>query len=210
MNKNFINKILLLALLTLSHAAANAWVAAVDMHADLGGSDNKHQYPAGGETYDRCDTPLSAYSLGPEPDSCHRWGLVFEKVVEVQTEWKPKISGDTHRLPTIKELVRLFDYTNGDGLDYIVKSWVTPDDKTWIISSSYRDIDGYYDNGADFEYLQVFALNASTGEVKAFQRNDLKLCVELDGVTDIGRCIITENDHTVYAIKVKRTRLKDI
>jgi hypothetical protein len=132
-----------------------------------------------------------------------------------ETEWKPNASSSaTYRLPTIKELVRLFDYSGGTGLEGIIANWVTPADTDWLISSSYRDIDTHYDGNDTTELLQVFALNSATGEVRAFQPNDFELCESLKfggqtTPTDKGKCN-TGGVVTMHALKVNQTLLKDL
>lgn len=206
-------RIFLFSLFHLGAFNVNAWVEPVDFVSDLGESDGSNQYTIGAATpIHRCDS-------GSEVSLCHRWGLIFEIDKQLKdsnttdVSWTPKVYGDTYRLPTIKELVRLYDYTGG-GLDKAVKGWIdeigSDREKTWIISSSYRDIDGYYDNGLDFEYLQVFALNVGTGEVKTFQRNDLALCLSLtDAADNIGKCNSIEPTQIVYTIKVQRVHIKE-
>ena len=124
---------------------------------------------------DRCDTATSAYSSG-FPDLCHRWGLVWNLNELVDpSDWLPGSVSDGYRLPTIKELVKLFDYTGGSGfaINELINSHLGAkgalDSSKWLLSSSYRDIDGNYDVTSGSGRLQVFAINTLTGEVRAFE-----------------------------------------
>jgi hypothetical protein len=212
---NRISKILLVLCLIGMPSIVLAWPKAVDFSADEeGGGAPLHKHAA--TQYDRCDTPSGEYGETP-PSICHRWGLVFEYGA-APTVWKPKVSGDSYRLPTIKELVRLYNYADPANakLDPIISKWLGNDINvnTWLISSSYRDLDGSYDAGTNGEgRLQVFALNALTGEVRAFEPgqksgvNGLKLCVSLQSN---GDCVLDLGDTKIHALKVNRTLLKDL
>lgn len=205
---NRISKRLLVFCLLCMPAVALAWPKALDFNADEEGVTE----------YDRCDTPSSEY-LEP-PSICHRWGLVFE-YGEALTKWKPRVDddSDSYRLPTIKELVRLYNYADPDNaqLDPLIKKMLGSgvDENTWLISSSYRDLDGDYDVDDDGTgRLQIFALNALTGEVRAFEPgkkssgdSSLQLCVSLESN---GSCTLDATTTTIHALKVNRTLLKDL
>lgn len=195
-----------------------AWVAPVDFTADNEGIDvDKNTVTAtSGDDYDRCDTATNIYTDtgGEAPDFCHRWNLVWEPITDDQNDWTPEAGEAGYRLPTIKELVRLFDYTGGTGfaVNPIINSWLTTtvDKKEWLISSSYRDIDGLYDANNN-NRLQIFAINIATGEIRTFEPGDksganrLDLCEELN---ELGECTFpVPSTQTVYAIKVKTDRL---
>lgn len=206
---------------------AQAWLAPVDFTADNEGTDIvKRTVEAvnSSDEYDRCDTATNIYTdpLGDVPNFCHRWNLVWEKLEGDQLDWAPEAGGAGYRLPTIKELVRMFDYTGGTGLaanpiiDYWLDGLETPDKKEWLITSSYRDIDGDYDqHDGESGRLQIFAINIATGEVKTFEPgkkslilNDLQLCESLNN-DGSGDCNL-DSSHTVYAIKVKTDRLSEL
>jgi len=203
---NRISKRLLVFCLLCMPAVALAWPKALDFNADEEGVTE----------YDRCDTPSSEYA----PSICHRWGLVFE-YGEALEKWKPRVDddSDSYRLPTIKELVRLYNYADPDNaqLDPLIKKMLGSgvDENTWLISSSYRDLDGDYDVDDDGTgRLQIFALNALTGEVRAFEPgkkssgdSSLQLCVSLESN---GSCTLDATTTTIHALKVNRTLLKDL
>jgi len=215
-------KMLFLLLIIAWLPIANAWLAPVNFSEDNDGVGvDKHTVTAtnSGVNYDRCDTPLINYTF-PEvnPTKCHRWNLVWESIVDEQVEWEPEVGGAGYRLPTIKELVRLFDYTGGAGLtaNPIISNWltVTADKKEWLISSSYRDIDGDYDqHNAQTGRLQIFAINIATGEVKTFEPgkkspslNELQLC---ESLYSNGDCDL-DSTHSIYAIRVMTGRLSEL
>lgn len=215
---NRISKRLLVFCLLCMPAVALAWPKALDFNADEEGSGAPFHKHALTE-YDRCDTPSSEYSQ-VAPSICHRWGLVFE-YGEALTKWKPRVDddSDSYRLPTIKELVRLYNYADPDSaqLDSLIYEWLGDevDENTWLISSSYRDLDGDYDVDDDGTgRLQIFALNALTGEVRAFEPgkkssgdSSLQLCVSLESN---GSCTLDATTTTIHALKVNRTLLKDL
>jgi hypothetical protein len=201
---NRISKRLIVFCLLCMPAVALAWPKALDFNADEEGVTE----------YDRCDTPLSEYSQAA-PSICHRWGLVFE-YGGAPIDWKPRVDDDSYRLPTIKELVRLYNYADPDNaqLDPLIYEWLGDevDENTWLISSSYRDLDGDYDVDDDGTgRLQIFALNALTGEVRAFEPGEkssgdsvLKLCVSLESN---GSCTLDATATTIHALKVNRILL---
>lgn len=197
-----------------------AWPSPVNMTEDLGdNSTDFNKYVVDADTaYDRCDTSIADYGLVTVPSICHRWNLVYE-LEGTPTDWASTLSVETHRLPTIKELVRLYNYTE-KSLDPLIKRMIDVDDNPsaddWLISSSYRDIDGYYGKRDDDDTgrLQIFALNAVTGEVKTFEPgeksddpNRLLLCVSLG---ENGDCTFDSTDRDIYALKVNRTRLNEL
>ena len=203
--------VFLLFIFQLCAANVSAWVEPVDFNLDLGASGASNSYIIDETTHMRCDS-------GQGGNKCHRWGLILEKNSrlkeshETNKNWTTKVDEDTHRLPTIKELVRLYDYTGG-GLDSTIKKWFDEagDDKkkTWIISSSYRDIDGNYDGTGTIQYLQIFALNVGTGEVKTFLRDGLALCESLTDTGSAGSCDATETTQIIHTIKVQRDHIKE-
>lgn len=177
-NKKFI-KTVLLGFLSLMVPLAQAWVTPVDMDVEHEGSGNNTITTSLGE-FDRCDTDLANYTSG-FPTQCHRRNLVWQlgskdgdNIAQPLAQWNPELGGDDNwRLPTIKELSRLVNYSNvtGDvgaltGQPLIIKmfpSGLTPSN-AWLISSTYRDIDGDAANGQ----AQIFGMNMGTGEIAAF------------------------------------------
>jgi hypothetical protein len=185
--------------------------------------------------------PLSgAYSKNTGvADECHRWGLVwrgilgasnpainnhiFRELSDANT-WAgvlnlaelndDETSGAT-RLPTIKELVRIFDYTiipvdvaAGVGLavpagdDHFRSYLQAAEDNTavlsgYLISSTYRNIASDGGNVGD-NIPKILGIELQTGKVVVFDQ-DLNLCV---GLNNTGACDTTE-DVNVYAFKVK-------
>jgi hypothetical protein len=202
-------QLLCLMLLTSLPLWAHGWPAAVNWSADNEG-DTTQKHTVG--TYDRCDTPMSNYSDGQgggaPQQNCHRYNLIWgfsgvlsglDITLERQIDWNPNVTFDSEtdsRLPTIKELIRLFTYNGSQGiLDPIIKNWldngcrdttgaVTPcsDVKItlqdryaelaynevkegYLISSSYRDIDGVNGNEAS----QIFGIRIKDGKVVVFE-----------------------------------------
>jgi hypothetical protein len=202
-----------------------AWVKPVDMNADNGDELVSDTRTVNG--VDRCDTYVSVY-LEKSPNICHRWGLVWglQTLLEA-TDWEPGKVAEGYRLPTIKELIKLFDYTGGTGFGLYEPESLTlmsnrlkevKADNVWLVSSSYRDIDEQYDvynadakNNKATGRLQIFAINTLTGEVKTFEPgskgsdNKLQLCTSL--LSD-GDCIL-DSTHTLYQLSVSQTLLKD-
>jgi len=190
---------------------ANGWLAPVDFNLDSEGDKSvNHKI----DIYNRCDTPVG----GAPINECHRWNLVWSNaLITDKTDWKPEEVGAGSRLPTIKELTKMFDYTGatdvsdpvGFASNPIFNSWlsVIGDNSAkmkWLISSSYRDIDGSY-NSSGTGRLQIFAINIATGQVRTFEpgqkggSNGLDLCVSL---ASNGDCTL-EGGHTVYNLGVK-------
>lgn len=181
-NKKFI-KPLLLGFLSLMVSLAEAWVTPVDMGADHEGSGNNTITTSLG-SFDRCDTVLDGYT-GSIPTQCHRRNLVWQlgsksgdPVAAVPlAQWNPELGDDANwRLPTIKELSRLVDYSSVTGSGgaltgqpLIINMFPTEaagftPSNAWLISSTYRDIDGDAVNGQ----AQIFGINMGTGEIAAF------------------------------------------
>ena len=171
-------------------------------------------------------------------DECHRWGLVWRGVLgtsasNIRRHIFRELSGETWaavlnlaelnddgvtreetRLPTIKELVRIFDFTvipvevvAGKGSlavpagDHHFRSYLQADRfdaavlTGYLISSTYRNI-----NGGETT-PKILGVEIQTGKVVAFDQ-DLKLCVSL---TAGGVCNIPDpaDDVKVYAFKVR-------
>jgi hypothetical protein len=161
---------------------AQSWVTPVNMDADHEGSgDAFHRLSktVGEETVtvDRCDTLIDDYGGIPVPTQCHRRNLVWQLGSDVPlAQWNPELGGDAWRLPTIKELSRLVDYSGitSDGeealtgqpliLNMFSGAFNFQVDNAWLISSTYRDIDGDATNGQ----AQIFGINMGTGEIAAF------------------------------------------
>jgi hypothetical protein len=167
--------------------------------------------------YDRCDTPISHYTNMDEEttpqQNCHRYNLIWgfhgeivtgAIILERQIDWNPSVTNlieTDNRLPTIKELIRLFTYSGSQGiLDPIIKNWldngcrdttgaVTPCSEVgitlqdrdrnaapkytetkdgYLISSSYRDIDGVNSNSGS----QIFGIRIKDGKVVVFEAGD--------------------------------------
>ncbi len=163
---------------------------------------------------------------------CHRWGLKWEgnwdsgspqcKLNNASTEsWEdllnnvdPDGSGST-RLPTIKELVRIFDYSSissdiampaGSGVSggfkgTIFRSWLQAENRSvtfvdgYLISSTYRNIAADGTNG-DSE-PKILGIEIETGKVVAFDQ-DLKLC----GVLNTSGECANSTVENIYAFKV--------
>jgi hypothetical protein len=177
-NKFFL-KPALLGFLSLMVPLAQAWVTPVDMNADHEGSGNNTITTSLGEL-DRCDTVLDGYT-GSIPSQCHRRNLVWQlgskdggNVAQPLAQWDPELGGEANwRLPTIKELSRLVDYSSySKGKEALTDqplilkmfpSGLTPSN-AWLISSTYRDIDGDAANGQ----AQIFGINMGTGEIATF------------------------------------------
>lgn len=230
-------KVLLITVSLLFAASFTwTWPAAVDLNADNGddnpAADNRHIYTIDSTSYDRCDTQVAEYvtsgvGVANPPVECHRWGLVWntEATAIKQSLWTPSIVTDdeftvsdatNYRLPTIKELARMFDY-GGDGFEAnpVIYDKLSANDNVsnWLISSTYRDVDGrydFYDHATDGSALatgevanfQVLAINIKTGEIKAFEPLDLTMCTSFSDA--IGTCNTnTAMTRTFYQLLVK-------
>jgi hypothetical protein len=232
----FYIRVFLILCVTFSTTHTWAWLDPVDFSADNGDELSTPKHNVKG--YDRCDTGLGEYGVTP-PLECHRWGLVWKagSTTAVETNWKPGAVAEFYRLPTIKELVRLYDYTGGTGFDSnpVIKSYIDGMESAltgveWLISSSYRDIDTKYDVNNN-DRLQIFAINISTGVINTFEpgmkgdhvdpgtildREDddgLELCYSdtgnKSGLDSSGSCTLVTG-HKVYQIIVNQTELSDL
>ena len=184
------------------------------------------------------------------PAACHRWNLVWGAVssggaLTKQDDWQPNLNETGWRLPTIKELTRLINFGITDANTLIesptIKNWFTSDTfwedvsvtngiadffeegKTvWLISSTYRDIDGISGGGFDSVegQAQVFAINIINGEIKTFESgyktvaelespvNELRLCTVLDSE---GKCSYgSTEENKVFALKVRTQSVADL
>ena len=179
---------------------------------------------------------------------CHRWDLQWQGVwnnsgdceldelsVGSWAEVLNAIDQDgigTTRLPTIKELVRIFDYSNSASGDPALpvghgkvdgffnfstkgnhfRAWLQVENQStafvdgYLISSTYRNIAA---DGGDVGDAspKILGIEIETGKVVAFDQN-LNLCTEL---TSSGACAVDDNsdgdnidkyDVDVYAFKV--------
>jgi hypothetical protein len=205
-------------LLASGHTAA--WPAAVNFSTDLGSGDG-HAVSKTGETNilrcDSVDTFWESAAEGKEaPDSCHRHGLIWaaesddpEIIVagDKQTIYNPSAPGNDWRLPTIKELVRLFTYgtyvdaDNGDAVknygitDPVISAWLSGVTDGYLISSSYRNLDG--EVNTDDTYNDIYAIHISSGRVVAVYpgpSGDIRLCLGLKGSD--GNCQDFENGNS--------------
>ncbi len=164
---------------------AQAWVTPVNVDADHTGNDEKNTVTSALGDFDRCDTSANGYDEldDPAPTQCHRRNLVWQLgsknnsgIAETLAQWNPDLGGDANwRLPTIKELSRLVDYSDISaaggaltGQSLILNMFVGAVgfsvESSWLISSTYRDIDGNPNNGN----AQIFGINMGTGETAAF------------------------------------------
>ena len=206
-------KIFLILVLPLVSQLSQAWPVALDWSADNNGDQSdKHTV----DVYSRCDTPMSEYEdnkgvIAP-PDYCHRWNLIwgfvgninagqsYKVTLDPQVDWNPEVVTD-FRLPTIKELIRLFDYSGLGGItDSVIAHWLDKgcrdttvttteggDDEScdvvgitlkdsaasplnaskdgYLISSTYRNIDGVDDN----RFAHFFGIRIKDGKVVVFE-----------------------------------------
>ncbi|MFY0642692.1 MAG: hypothetical protein JXR16_16700 [Bermanella sp.] len=166
-----------------------------------------------------------------------------------QSDWVPSLPNDANdkawRLPTIKELTRLINFNipvshvkaNTLLESPIIKNWFTQDgflegnetaindgSKTaWLISSTYRDIDGVTDTPSGdvlANQAQVFAINIINGKIKTFEpgvENDngidpisyeLKLC---ESLKNTGECNFSQSvENIVFALKVRTKTISEL
>ncbi len=209
------SKLALLIIVSCVPLLSHAWPAAVDWEADNNGAEAVRHTVAG---YDRCDTVIDLYTDKEgdivAPINCHRWNLIWgfdgdsqgsgPVVVTLtpQVDWVPNVTATDYRLPTIKELIRLYSYAGSKGItdpviahwlakgcrDTIVTATVGGDDEScdqvgitlkdnvaakrynqikdgYLISSTYRDIDGVDDNG----FAHFFGIRIKDGKVVVFE-----------------------------------------
>ena len=210
---NILNTIAIAVILMASKAAI-AWIDPISFDKDNGDELVTDTKTVNG--VDRCDSPSSAYPSGVFPSLCHRWGLVWNlNELADPSDWLPGSVSDGYRLPTIKELVKLYDYTGGSGFaineliyNHIVVKGALGS-SNWLLSSSYRDIDGNYDVTSGSGRLQIFAINTLTGEVRAFEpgqksgTDGLRMCT---AVASNGDCTL-DDSHSYYTLLVSQTLL---
>ncbi len=177
------------------------------------------------------DGKLGAYRKGSWCTLvCHRWGLKWQGLgfganncyldeLSAADNWADALnSADSlddgaTRLPTIKELVKIFDYSNSTANDpalpaghdqdenetkgTLFRAWLQLDNTNqtfltgYLISSTYRNI-----NGGETT-PKILGIEIETGKVVAFDQ-DLKLCGALN---TSGECA-NPTDVNVYAFKV--------
>jgi hypothetical protein len=175
----------LVAALICSLPLAHSWVTPVNMSVDHEGSGSRKSVTTSLGNFDRCDTMLVGYSAtDPAPTQCHRQNLIWQLgsknatsgVAETLSHWNPELGGDANwRLPTIKELSRLVDYSSYSKgkealndqpliLNMFAEVTLFTPSNSWLISSTYRDIDGDAANGQ----AQIFGINMGTGEIATF------------------------------------------
>lgn len=155
------------------------------------------------------------------------------------------------RLPTIKELTRLINFNipvshvkaNTLLESTVIKNWFlnssiwddtfkseleaeadAPNNKTvWLISSTYRDIDGVTDTNSGAvlaNQAQVFAINIINGEIKTFEPGyqvdngdgtfsySLRLCQSL---MDTGACTYGDaSSNIIFALKVRTETVSEL
>ena len=153
-----------------------AWVTPVNLATENGDDTGRHEHIISGTEYDRCDTDVNVeYFTDPVPPSCHRSNLVWSLgSSDDLVQWNPKIGATGWRLPTIKELGRLMNYASASTLsaEQVILSWfeILELKDSWLISSTYRDIDGQGDPNVDGGKgnAQIFGINMGNGEIAAF------------------------------------------
>lgn len=214
-----------------------AWVTPVDLDTDTNGTGSVNISA----------TNIDSCTLDATPTMCHRWNLIWAPVtagdpltLTQQSDWAsnlPDTGSDEWRLPTIKELTRIIAFGEKSHATLIesatIKNWFINDTfwtvnsaeleaytKTvWLISSTYRDIDGITDDlaGGAKGQAQVFAINIINGEIKTFEPGykediadyELRLC---DALNSTGGCT-TYGDKTVnkvFALKVRTQSVTDL
>lgn len=141
-----------------------------------------------------------------DPDNkVHAWHKILQLADPLQ-------DGAT-RLPTIKELLRIFDFNDGSDAavpasDHVLRAWLQAEAENvaildgYLISSTYRHINSEAGNDGEMtsggrKRIRYLGIHIDTGQVVAFNEK-LKLCNDLD--TD-GSCLTSEIK-SVYAILV--------
>jgi hypothetical protein len=232
-----------LFLLYSGHAAA--WPAAVNFTSDLGNGDGHAVTKTGGPNILRCDSASTYWEQGGNeagitPESCHRHGLIWAAVSETsaiivtsdnQEAYNPSVAGGGWRLPTIKELVRLFTYGTyvdaGDGdavknygiTDPVISAWLSGVTEGYLISSSYRNLDGAVNTSNTKN--DIYAVHISSGRVVAVYpgpSGNIRLCLGLKG--SVGDCqdfTGGKNDAAIdyatkdfYALKVRMQTVSEL
>jgi hypothetical protein len=238
----YLNKCMLVLTLLLASAQLMAWPAALDFNADIGNGDvSGNQIIHNINTTDillRCDAAKSSWEgeapTTTPPEQCHRWGLIWKPVsyslntLKISSDddeledYHPDadIIGDNWRLPTIKELTRLFNYegtvagstvtNNGITGNPVLVEWLSETTVAdgFLISSSYRNISG--DAGVEDKRNQIFVIKVSNGRIltatpgRTDTSQSMKLCLGMttDGSTVKGKCE-RELAANFYALKVR-------
>jgi len=206
-----------------------AWPAAVDWSNDTVTPITRTIDEEEGKTIPSCtstDNHETDQGYAGYPDLCHRWNLIWgmdgnlsneSKGDEVTVtlnriiDWNPAVAAG-YRLPTIKELVRLFTYDGSAGIqDAVLRKWLTlgcndqgevvdgdgilcnnvaitlrdsgdvaaltVNKEAYLISSTYRDIDGVKEDVIDSGpssgrwngRLQIMGVRISDGKVVTFE-----------------------------------------
>lgn len=164
--------------------------------------------PFGGTTLD----DVRDVHINPEngntvtEDNEYNWQIMLQKA-------DPDDSGNT-RLPTIKELVRIFEY-DSDPLvrstagvpigDHVFRAWLQADENSdatltgYLISSTYRHINSTSGNNGEKDgskdRIRYLGVEIGTGKVVAFD-GSLKLCGPLNASAE---CTLA-SDVAVYAL----------
>ncbi len=196
-------------------------------------------------------TTLLGYTKGDAPTECHRWGLKwsFEGVTStkvltslitgdspatgddnnpVSQAWHiilkkaDPIDDGARRLPTIKELVRIFEYNNDNkstagvpATDHTFRAWLQADDGSksvldgYLITSTYRHINSTSGNNGEVDgsrkKIRYLGIEIGTGKVVAFNAK-LFLCeslIDSDNGTNVDAdCIKPSPAVSVYAFYV--------
>jgi hypothetical protein len=240
----YIKKCMLVLTLLLASAQLMAWPAALDFNADIGNGDvSGNQITHNIDTTDillRCDAAKSSWEgdafVKTPPQQCHRWGLIWKPATDTPDSIKissdddklkdyhpdAAIIGANWRLPTIKELTRLFNYegtvagntvtNNGISGNPVLVEWLIKDNATvangFLISSSYRNISG--DAGVKNKRNQIFVIKVSNGRIltatpgRTNNNESMELCLGMttDDNRKEGKCE-RELAANFYALKVR-------